>query len=76
MTSQQEGILWIGIAVVTVLLFTDQNFRDLIFNRGKNATNGEPYTTSQITSQLSLVSTTAIPAGSPNTGTANNATLT
>jgi hypothetical protein len=50
MTQAQQGILWVGILVVLVFLFTDQNFRNEIFNRGssKAAATTVPYTASQI----------------------------
>jgi hypothetical protein len=37
MSKQQEYILWIGIFLLLVYLFTDVNVRDLIFNRGSGA---------------------------------------
>jgi hypothetical protein len=50
MTQTQQSILWIGILVVLVFLFTDQNFRNEIFNRGSSKTTATsvPYTASQV----------------------------
>lgn len=69
MNTQQEGILWIGIMVVMVYLFTDNKFRDLIFNRGSGAEKTTmPYTSADITTQLNLAESTALPQSSTSSG--------
>lgn len=46
MTRQQQTILWIGLFLVIVYLFTDVNVRNLFFNRGSQKS---PATTSSFT---------------------------
>lgn len=72
MNQQQKGILWIGVLVVLVFLFTDQSFRDKLFGRGsqKPAATVLPYTAAQIFSTspqnqgIILDALTALPANS------------
>jgi hypothetical protein len=64
----QSAILWIGVMVVVVFLFTDANFRNKIFNRTSTGTTAEtvkvPYTLADI------IGTTGLPSNtSANTGT-------
>jgi hypothetical protein len=77
MTQAQQGILWLGILVVLVFLFTDQNFRNEIFNRGsaKTAATSVPYTASQIfnlggnNNTLLMDALSGIPSNSGTTAT-------
>lgn len=50
MNQSQKGILWIGVLVVLVFLFTDQSFRNRIFGRGaaKPASASVPFTAAQV----------------------------
>jgi hypothetical protein len=50
MTQQQKGIIWIGVLVVLVFLFTDPTFRDKLFGRGasKPAATKAAFTTAEI----------------------------
>jgi len=63
MSKQQQGILWLGLGIVLLFLFTDQAFRDKLFNRGtqkSTAQNTIPFTLTDVFS--------GIPKGSPTTG--------
>jgi hypothetical protein len=65
MNSTQEGIMWIGLMVVLVYLFTDAKFRDMIFNRGSEKTTvSAPYS---LTSIITLASNSGLPATSNST---------
>lgn len=68
MNDTQTGIMWIGLAVVLVYLFTDANFRNLIFNRGSNKeTVSTPYS-------LTSIVTLAGESGLPQTSTGSSST--
>jgi hypothetical protein len=77
MTRYQQNILWIGIIVVLVFLFTDQNFRNKLFGRGtsKPVTTSVPYTAAQIfqmpnsTDKIILDAASGLPATSRQTVT-------
>jgi hypothetical protein len=72
MNSTQENIMWIGLAVVLVYLFTDANFRDMIFNRGsKKETVSTPYS---LTSIITLAGQSGLPQTSVGSGS-SGATL-
>lgn len=72
MNQTQQGILWIGLAVVLVFLFTDSNFRNALFNRGSGKiTLSTPYTAAQLESAFQMSANTGLPAnnsGSTKTG--------
>lgn len=62
MNSTQENIMWIGLAVVLVYLFTDAKFRDMIFNRGNaKETVSTPYS---LTSIITLAGQSGLPTTS------------
>lgn len=63
MNKTQTNILWLGLIIVGVFLFTDQTFRDKLFNRGAQKTdtkNKIPFTLTDIF--------TGIPKGTQKTG--------
>lgn len=62
MTQNQKGILWIGVLVVLIFLFTDQNFRNQIFGRGnaKPTVASVPYSTASVLTSLTSPSNAGI----------------
>jgi hypothetical protein len=56
MNGPQRNILWIGVIIVVVFLFSDQNFRNQIFKRG--TANAAPKTTSYTLAQILTVPAT------------------
>lgn len=64
MTREQNMILWIGLALVGVYLFTDVTVRNMIFNR-----KAAPPTT---TAALTLADFTGIPSSVGNTQSSTN----
>jgi hypothetical protein len=63
MNKTQQNILWLGLIIVGVFLFTDQTFRNKLFNRGAQKTsvnNQIPFTLTDIF--------TGIPKGTSKSG--------
>jgi hypothetical protein len=68
MNQTQQGIVWIGLAVVLIFLFTDADFRNALFNRGSEKTTvSSPFTTAQLESAFQITASTGLPSSS-NTG--------
>lgn len=38
MSKNQQLVVWIGLVIVVIYLFTDKTFRDSLFGRGNDAT--------------------------------------
>ena len=76
MSQTQQGIIWIGLAVVMVFLFTDENFRNALFNRGNQKTTvSAPYTAAQLTSAFQISANTGLPGSTGSTKTGSVAVV-
>jgi hypothetical protein len=70
MTDNQTAILWIGLILVLVYLFTDKSFSNTIFNRSTSGTPNPPVTNAFLATLES-----GIPNSSASTGKAKVVTL-
>jgi len=67
MTRQQSTILWIGLFLVVVYLFTDTSVRDVVFNRNqKNPT---------VTSSFTVLTPAASSTGNGQSNSGNSPTV-